>query len=186
VYASGVAFFATGLSVSAGLAGHHETASGALVNLTAAGTAKLTDAELAAREQSASRSSDDRRVVADSLKAATFSPNVGVAVTKTEDLGTADPQALTRVLMPRFGLDPAQFGCIDNIWSGESGWRVHAANPSGAYGIPQALPGSKMASAGPDWQNNAGTQIKWGLEYIAKRYGTACAAWSFKQANGWY
>ena len=69
----------------------------------------------------------------------------------------------------------------------ESGWRVHASNPStGAYGIPQALPGSKMSTAGPDWQNNATTQIKWGLGYISDRYSTPCGAWSFWQANGWY
>ena len=72
------------------------------------------------------------------------------------------------------------------LWNHESGWRVHAANGSGAYGIPQALPGSKMGSAGPDWQNNAETQIKWGLGYIASRYGTPCGAWSSWQANGWY
>jgi hypothetical protein len=64
---------------------------------------------------------------------------------------------------------------------------VHANNPfSSAYGIPQALPGSKMASAGPNWQDNAETQIRWGLSYIAKRYGSGCAAWSYKQGHGWY
>jgi uncharacterized protein YabE (DUF348 family) len=80
----------------------------------------------------------------------------------------------------------AQYGCLVSLWDNESGWNVHAANPSGAYGIPQALPGSKMASAGPDWQNNATTQIKWGLGYIGERYGTPCGAWSFWQGNGWY
>jgi hypothetical protein len=64
---------------------------------------------------------------------------------------------------------------------------VHAGNPvTGAYGIPQALPGAKMASAGPDWQNNAHTQIKWGLGYIAGRYGTPCGAWAHSQATNWY
>jgi hypothetical protein len=63
---------------------------------------------------------------------------------------------------------------------------VHAANPSGAYGIPQALPGAKMASAGPDWQNSAHTQINWGLGYIASRYGTPCGAWAHSQATNWY
>jgi hypothetical protein len=63
---------------------------------------------------------------------------------------------------------------------------VHASNPSGAYGIPQALPGSKMASAGSDWQNNPATQIRWGLQYIAGSYGGPCAAWQHSQSTGWY
>ena len=62
-----------------------------------------------------------------------------------------------------------------------------AANPgSGAFGIPQALPGSRMASAGPDWQTNPATQITWGLGYIRDTYGSPCAAWSHEQAAGWY
>ena len=81
-----------------------------------------------------------------------------------------------------------QFSCLITMWNHESGWRVNAANPSsGAYGIPQALPGSKMASAGADWQTNPATQITWGLNYIADRYGDPCGAWSQWQANGgWY
>lgn len=75
---------------------------------------------------------------------------------------------------------------LETMWDHESGWNVHAANPSGAYGIPQALPGSKMSSAGPDWQNNAMTQITWGLGYVAERYGNPCDAWSFWQAHHWY
>ncbi len=73
------------------------------------------------------------------------------------------------------------------MWNHESGWNEHASNPySGAYGIPQALPGSKMASAGPDWRNNAMTQIAWGLAYVGSRYGDPCRAWSFWQAHHWY
>jgi hypothetical protein len=80
-----------------------------------------------------------------------------------------------------------QFSCLDSLWAHESGWNVYAQNPgSGAYGIPQALPGSKMASAGPDWQTNAATQIRWGLSYIDSTYGSACAAWSHEQSTGWY
>ena len=84
------------------------------------------------------------------------------------------------------GWGDKQFDCLVTLWNHESGWRVHASNASGAYGIPQALPGSKMASAGPDWQNNAETQIKWGLGYIKSRYSTPCGAWSSWQAQGWY
>ncbi|MDT7616845.1 MAG: resuscitation-promoting factor RpfB [Pseudonocardiales bacterium] len=99
--------------------------------------------------------------------------------------GTA--KAIARELLAKRGWGATQYDCLVTLWNHESGWRVDAANPSGAYGIPQALPGSKMASAGPDWQNNAGTQIQWGLGYIASRYGTPCGAWSSWQAQGgWY
>jgi hypothetical protein len=80
-----------------------------------------------------------------------------------------------------------QFSCLDSLWAQESGWNVYAQNPgSGAYGIPQALPGSKMASAGSDWQTSAATQIHWGLSYIDSTYGSPCAAWSHEQSSGWY
>ncbi|MCO5986958.1 lytic transglycosylase domain-containing protein [Actinoallomurus spadix] len=99
----------------------------------------------------------------------------------------SEAQRIAKQLLPSYGFDPStQFGCLVNLWNRESGWRVHAANPSGAYGIPQALPGSKMASAGPDWQNNATTQIKWGLGYIKSRYGKPCGAWAHSQSTGWY
>jgi len=98
--------------------------------------------------------------------------------------GTA--QSIAYNMLGSFGFSTSQFGCLDNIWSRESGWRYDAANASGAYGIPQALPGSKMASAGPDWQTNPATQIRWGLGYIKGRYGTPCQAWAAWQAQGWY
>jgi hypothetical protein len=98
--------------------------------------------------------------------------------------GTA--KAIARQLLSDRGWGAGQYDCLVALWDRESSWNVHAANPSGAYGIPQALPGSKMATAGPDWQDNATTQIKWGLGYIASRYGTPCGAWSSWQANGWY
>jgi hypothetical protein len=80
-----------------------------------------------------------------------------------------------------------QFACFSNIIERESGWNVHATNPSsGAYGLGQALPGSKMASAGSDWQNNPTTQIKWVLSYMDSRYGSPCGAWSFWQSHNWY
>lgn len=79
-----------------------------------------------------------------------------------------------------------QWGCLDMLWSRESGWRTNAGNASGAYGIPQALPGSKMASAGADWRDSAATQITWGLNYIGGRYGSPCGAWQHFQARRWY
>lgn len=84
-----------------------------------------------------------------------------------------------------FGLD--QMPCLDKLWTKESGWSTTATNKSsGAYGIPQALPGSKMGKYGADWQTNPETQVKWGLDYIKGRYGTPCGAWSFFLSNGWY
>jgi hypothetical protein len=84
------------------------------------------------------------------------------------------------------GWAPSEFSCLVSLWNKESGWNTHAANPSGAYGIPQALPGSKMAAAGPDWQNSYQTQITWGLGYIAGSYGSPCGAWAHSQAVNWY
>ena len=95
-------------------------------------------------------------------------------------------QGIAYKLLPSFGFSTNQFGCLNDIWSRESGWRYNAENASGAYGIPQALPGSKMASAGSDWQTNPATQIKWGLGYIKGRYGTPCDAWAAWQVQGWY
>ncbi|MBB2747722.1 lytic transglycosylase domain-containing protein [Microbispora sp. NBRC 16548] len=80
-----------------------------------------------------------------------------------------------------------EWGCLEKLWDRESHWNERAMNRySGAYGIPQALPGSKMASAGSDWQTNPATQIKWGLGYIAGRYKTPCGAWGHSQSTGWY
>jgi uncharacterized protein YabE (DUF348 family) len=85
------------------------------------------------------------------------------------------------------GWTGSQWTCLEALWTKESGWNHLAANPSsGAYGIPQALPGSKMGSAGSDWRTNPATQIEWGLGYIAGRYGTPCGAWSHSQAVNWY
>ncbi|WP_329192104.1 MULTISPECIES: transglycosylase SLT domain-containing protein [unclassified Streptomyces] len=83
--------------------------------------------------------------------------------------------------------DPAQFAAFDKIISHESGWDHTATNASsGAYGLVQALPASKMASAGSDWKTNPATQIKWGLDYMNSRYGSPVGAWNFWQANHWY
>ena len=73
------------------------------------------------------------------------------------------------------------------LWNRESGWRADAYNASsGAYGIPQSLPGSKMAAAGADWRTNAATQVDWGLSYISARYGSPCGAWAHSEAYNWY
>jgi uncharacterized protein YabE (DUF348 family) len=98
--------------------------------------------------------------------------------------GTA--QQIAAGMVAARGWDSGQFSCLVSLWNKESGWRTTAANPSGAYGIPQSLPGSKMASAGADWRTSARTQITWGLGYIASVYGTPCSAWAHSQATNWY
>ncbi len=97
------------------------------------------------------------------------------------------PEKIARAMLRSFGWPAGQFACLYPLWENESGWNVTAANPgTGAYGIPQAMPGAKMASAGPDWQADAATQIRWGLEYIKGLYGSPCGAWDHEQATGWY
>ena len=95
-------------------------------------------------------------------------------------------QQIAAAMLGSFGWSSSQFSCLDPLWQRESGWSVTAANPDGAYGIPQALPGAKMASAGPDWQTDAATQIRWGLDYIKSLYGSPCGAWDHELATGWY
>jgi hypothetical protein len=98
----------------------------------------------------------------------------------------ASAQGIAYNMLASFGFGTDQWSCLDALWNQESGWRYNAENPSGAYGIPQALPGSKMASAGADWLTNPATQIKWGLGYIKSDYGTPCNAEGHEQAYGWY
>lgn len=110
-----------------------------------------------------------------------------VPASRSASRSSGDPRSIARGMVAAEGWSSTQFGCLDQLWHHESGWRVTAENPySGAYGIPQALPASKMASAGPDWRTNATTQIEWGLDYIDARYGSPCAAWGHFQGNNWY
>ncbi|MDO4607468.1 MAG: G5 domain-containing protein [Bowdeniella nasicola] len=100
---------------------------------------------------------------------------------------TGSNQDIARGMLGSYGWGDDQFQCLNSLWQRESNWNHLAKNPSsGAYGIPQALPGSKMASAGADWQTNPATQIKWGLGYIKGRYGSPCAALNHSHARGWY
>jgi hypothetical protein len=102
--------------------------------------------------------------------------------------GTTEPREIARQMMQNWyswGAD--EFACYDRIITQESRWRVTAANPhSSAYGLPQALPGKRMAAYGADWRTNPATQLAWGLNYVKTRYGTPCQAWSYKRAHGWY
>ena len=136
----------------------------------AAAAAKAAAAQAAAR--AAARAAPQKQVSAAAPSVATPS---------------GSPQQIAAGMLGSYGWSSSQFSCLQPLWNAESGWNVSAANTSsGAYGIPQALPGSKMASAGADWQTDAATQIRWGLGYIRSVYGSPCGAWSHEQAYGWY
>jgi hypothetical protein len=199
---TGLAAAATGVAVATGVV----QSPGAAVNLADSlspaasnGNSGISASGVADRAPVVSRSEDrtaagggaaartDRRPHEDPAKAAALGLSTGPAVGGEENLSSGDPQSIAEALLPKFGFSSSQMSCLIPLWAGESGWRVNAENASsGAYGIPQALPGSKMASAGADWQTNAATQIEWGLGYIAERYGSPCGAWGFKQSHGWY
>jgi hypothetical protein len=147
-----------------------------------------------AREQEARAMVADRAAWARAKAARVKTARLVAARAKTARRVTAaaadsggSPRTFARRLLAARGMGSAQFSCLDQLWTRESGWRVTAENPvSHAYGIPQALPGEKMASEGADWRTNATTQIRWGIRYIASRYGTPCGAWQQAQSFGWY
>ena len=101
-----------------------------------------------------------------------------------------DPEsakAIARSMMSGYGWSDSEFSCLENLWNRESSWNYQAQNASsGAYGIPQALPGAKMSEVADDWATNPSTQITWGLGYISGRYGTPCSAWAHSESVGWY
>jgi hypothetical protein len=112
-------------------------------------------------------------------------PTVPAGPVAVPDPGSA--KAIAREMLAARGMGDDQYSCLVSLWTKESGWRVNAENPSsGAYGIPQAYPGTKMASAGADWRTNPATQVTWGLNYITARYGSPCGAWARSQAVGFY
>ncbi|WP_206055696.1 lytic transglycosylase domain-containing protein [Nocardioides sp. GY 10127] len=159
------------------------------ISLTAAdlltGVEATTAAETDTDRETVSRSAD-RRDATDQTKVALLSAD-GEAVTKSEDSSDDDPREIAEAMLSSYGWDSSQFTCLDSLWTKESGWQVDADNPtSSAYGIPQALPGDKMATVGADWQTNPVTQITWGLNYIQASYGSPCSAWAHSQAYNWY
>ena len=191
---SGLAAAAPGVAVAAGVVHAPLPASADLagsLSPAAAPAAASTAQVLQDRAPIVSRSGDrlraDRRQSQDPAKAAALGLSSGPAVSGRESLSAQDPQAIAEALLPSYGFDSSQMSCLVPLWAGESGWRWNAENSSsGAYGIPQSLPGSKMATVAADWRTNPVTQIKWGLEYIKASYGSPCGAWGFKQGHGWY
>lgn len=171
-----------------------ETTSADDPNLIQGVTKVDTPGVAGSRHQTVRQTAHDGQVVAEEITAdqVTQAP-----VTEVRRVGTKKPpvdavvpagdaQQIAYAMLQSRGWGDDQFSCLVNLWNRESGWRTNASNPSGAYGIPQALPGSKMASAGPDWQTNPATQITWGLGYISGRYGTPCGAWGWFTSHNWY
>lgn len=156
------------------------------------GRSDLTqEAEAAAAQALAeqARVAEQRRMREQGAAKAASAPDAAVAAIAPKPPGGTPSQnrELGRAMMLAHGWDAGQFGCLDQLYVSESNWLTTAENPSsGAYGIPQSLPASKMASAGEDWATNPATQIAWGLTYIDDVYGTPCSAWSFKRSNNWY
>ncbi|MCX4813505.1 MULTISPECIES: transglycosylase SLT domain-containing protein [unclassified Streptomyces] len=140
--------------------------------------AKTAVAKKAAAEKAEKEAKEKAEAKAASAKASTSSSSFPVQSSYT----VAQIQSMAASMVPS-----GQFQCFSNIVDHESSWNYRAVNASsGAYGLFQALPGSKMSSVGSDWQTNPATQIKWGLNYMDSRYGSPCEAWSFWQANSWY
>lgn len=130
-------------------------------------------------------SRSDRRDKQTNVKKAALGADDSPAVTVVEDLGSGDPRDVAKALLPEYGFSQDQFGCLDSLYVSESNWRIDADNPSSsAYGIPQAM--TSLHDLPADYYTSAEAQIRWGLEYIQRAYGTPCSAWDFKAGHGWY
>ena len=153
----------------------------------AAAAAAAAEAAAAAQEAAEAEAAAAAEA-AQAAQAAKAAPKASTAPAPSAPSNPSGAQAVARDMMAaKYGWGADQFGCLVSLWDKESGWNVNAYNASsGATGIPQALPGSKMATAGSDWATNASTQISWGLGYISGSYGTPCAAWAKSESVGWY
>jgi hypothetical protein len=139
------------------------------------------------RVKAAAAAARAKAAAAARAKAASSASSASSPSSPSGSAASGSPEQIAQSMLSQFGWSSSQYSCLYPLWQRESNWSITASNPtSGAYGIPQALPGSRMASAGPDWQTDAATQIRWGLEYIKSTYGSPCAAWAHSQADGWY
>ena len=174
-----------------GLRGRLDAAIALKAEQEAAAQAQREAEAAAAAAAAAAAEAEAAAAAAAEAEAAASSSNSGGGSSAPNFAGpgtsAGEAQAIARSMLAGYGWGDDQFGCLVSLWDRESGWNSQAYNASsGAFGIPQALPGSKMATAGADWQTNAATQISWGLGYIAGRYGNPCGAWSHSESVGWY
>jgi hypothetical protein len=155
--------------------------------LARAAAARKAAAARAAAARAAAQAAAARQEAAAKAAAQRQAAQQQAAQPQAASAPSGSPQQIAEQMLSEFGWSSGQFSCLQPLWDHESGWNPYAQNPSsGAYGIPQALPGSKMASAGGDWQSNPATQIRWGLSYIQGSYGSPCGAWAHEQSDGWY
>ncbi|MEA1262459.1 MULTISPECIES: hypothetical protein [unclassified Microbacterium] len=147
-------------------------------------TDELRSALTAAQQKQAEE--EAARVAAEQAAAQAAAEQQAAAALAAANTPEGAKAAAQQIMSSTYGWGGDQFSCLNSLWNKESRWNYQAYNPSGATGIPQALPGSKMSSAGSDWQTNAATQVAWGLGYISSVYGTPCSAWSHSQAMNWY
>ncbi|WP_329147352.1 lytic transglycosylase domain-containing protein [Streptomyces sp. NBC_01456] len=155
---------------------------------------RKAQAEAAAQRKTEARAAAKRKAAAEAAAQRKAQARAAAQRAEQRSSRAASRKALTQAptvagakALARARLSSTQYACLDSVIRRESGWNHRATNPSsGAYGLMQALPGSKMSSAGADWRTNPRTQLKWGLSYIESRYGTPCGAWNFWQKNGWY
>jgi hypothetical protein len=166
--------------------------------------AERAEAERAAREDAQRKANEAAAAAAEQAKKPSASPSSSASKKpgnpgKPVPAGPAscevgnfkNPNAANKSLgcrlLSEFGFGLDQMGCLESLWIKESQWNPNARNPSsGAHGIPQSLPASKMAKFGSDYLTNPATQIRWGLDYIKGRYGNPCGAWGHSQRTGWY
>ena len=168
----------------------------AMAGLRQRETSTLVAQQVAARQAALRRQEAARRAAAEAAANQAAQAQAQAQQQQAQQSQAAPPaapapsgsaQQIAMGMLGSYGWSSGQFSCLVSLWNQESGWNVYATNPvSGAYGIPQALPGSKMASAGADWQTDAATQIRWGLSYIKSLYGSPCGAWAHEEADGWY
>lgn len=154
----------------------------------AASKARALEAKVIAKNEAAKKAAEaakQRQQSSSSSSSGATVPYSGPIPSSCSQYSGNRATGCTLMLDAGFKID--QFPCLDKLWTRESGWNHRASNSStGAYGIPQALPGSKMGSVASDWRTNPATQIKWGLGYIEGRYSSPCSAWSHSQSTGWY
>jgi hypothetical protein len=165
--------------------------------LAAAGVAAFTGGNAAADTLASGHRSAGLPTLNGSVMRSALEPEAAVATAApttaphraARSFARADlsPRQLGRLMAAQRGWTGEQWTCLDKLWTRESNWAVHAENSrSGAYGIPQSLPGRKMAMFGDNWRTSAATQIKWGLWYIDRSYGTPCSAWRHSRNYGYY
>ncbi len=153
------------------------------------GTGAQQEAAAQAEQEAAAQAQAQQEAAAQADGGGEGSGNSAPAPAADPGAGT-DPEsakAIARSMMAGHGWGDSEFSCLESLWTRESSWNYQAENASsGAYGIPQALPGTKMSEVADDWATNPSTQITWGLNYISGRYGTPCSAWAHSESVGWY